>query len=532
MNWAIPRPFRREVHFGTRVVRCYVDRPSNADGLLREAAATWPVAEALVDGERRYQFNELDRRVEHVAANLSRLGLALGDRIALFFGNSAEFVVTVLATTRLGAVIVPISPRLQKPEVAHIMADCGARFLVADAALAHQIPDRAVMPDLDTIIAVDGEIEGAARYEHLTSPGAAPRAAVAEDAPYAILYTSGTTGTPKGAVLTNLGIVHAAMQFADCWNLQPGERCILAVPASHATGIGAVIATMMRVGGCIIVMRSFKARDFLVLAERERLSYAAMAPAMYNLLLLDPALHDFKLAAWRVGGYGAAPMPLATIAALADKFPKLQLVNAYGATETTAPPLLMPLGQTACHPQSVGCAVPTAEIMVADDAGREVARGETGEIWMRGPTISPGYWRNAAANADSFADGWWKSGDMGAFEEDGFLRVLDRKKDMIIRGGYKVFSAEVENVLAMHPEVLECAVVAQSDSVLGERVHAFIVARGSSLEAQSLTEWCATRLADYKQPETYTISTELLPRNPTGKVLKQELRSRLASSLR
>jgi len=532
MNWADARPFRREVHFDTRVVRCYLDRPSSADALLHEAVATWPHAEALVDGERRYRFDELNRTVENVAGNLSTLGLAVGDRIALFLGNCAEFVITVLAAARLGAVIVPIGARLQRPEVAHIMADCGARVLVADAALAQQIPDRAAMPDVRTVVAVDGEIEGAARYTDLTGPCAAPHVAVAEDAPYAILYTSGTTGTPKGAVLTNLGIVHAAMQFADCWNLQPGERCILAVPASHATGIGAVIATMMRVGGCIIVMRSFKARDFLVLAERERLSYAAMAPTMYNLLLLDPALRNFNLAAWRVGGYGAAPMPPATIAALADALPKLQLVNAYGATETTAPPLLMPLGQTPNHPQSVGCAVPTAEVMLADDAGREVAKGETGEIWMRGPTISPGYWRNAAANADSFADGWWKSGDIGAFEEDGFLRVLDRKKDMIIRGGYKVFSAEVENVLTSHPEVVECAVVARSDPVLGERVHAFVVARESGLAAQSLTEWCASRLADYKQPETFTIQIEPLPRNPTGKVLKQELRSGLALPLR
>jgi long-chain acyl-CoA synthetase len=299
---------------------------------------------------------------------------------------------------------------------------------------------------------------------------------------------------------------------------------ILAVPASHVTGVVAVILTMIRVGGCTVVMPAFKARAFLEFAERERMTTALIVPAMYNLCLLDPDFARFDLSAWRLGAFGGAAMPEATIAQLADLLPSLTLLNVYGATETTSPATMMPPGAIAGHADTVGRALPCADIIVVDDDGREVAPGVGGEIWIAGPMVVPGYWDNPDANRTSFSAGYWRSGDIGAIDADGHVRVFDRKKDMINRAGYKVYCIEVENVLSDHPEVVECAVVGRPDPVLGERVQAFVVSRGAAPGADALRTFCAERLSDYKVPEIISFLRDPLPRNPNGKVLKTVLR--------
>src|SRR5690606_38129376 len=267
---------------------------------------------------------------------------------------------------------------------------------------------------------------------------------------------------------------------------------------------------------------------FLALAARERLTHTIMVPAMYNLCLLQPDFTAFDLSAWRVGGYGGAPMPQATIAGLAKTLPQLGLMNAYGATETTSPTTIMPPEHTAAHSDSVGLEAPCAEVIVVDADGREVPRGEAGELWIRGPMVVPGYWNNPDATAREFTAGYWHSGDIGSVDAGGFVRVFDRVKDMINRGGYKIFSVEVENVLSDHPGVLESAIVGRACPVLGERVHAFVARREAGLGENDLKAFCAARLADYKIPETLTLLDEPLPRNANGKLLKRVLRDSLA----
>jgi O-succinylbenzoic acid--CoA ligase len=311
--------------------------------------------------------------------------------------------------------------------------------------------------------------------------------------------------------------------------LGPDDRGALAVPASHVTGLIATIAALVHVGGTIVVMAEFKAADFLALVERERVTHTLMVPAMYNLCLLQPDLAQRDLANWRVGGYGGAPMPVATIDALARRLPNLGLVNAYGATETTSPTTLMPAGLTRAHADTIGVALPCAEIAVMDDAGREVPPGETGELWIRGPMVVPGYWDNEAATAASFTAGFWHSGDLGSVDADGYVRIYDRKKDMLNRGGYKVYSVEVENALMGYPGVVEAAIVARPCPVLGERVHAFVHAPAIDPDDEALRAHCRRLLADYKVPETITWSASPLPRNANGKVLKRLLREALAA---
>jgi O-succinylbenzoic acid--CoA ligase len=314
-------------------------------------------------------------------------------------------------------------------------------------------------------------------------------------------------------------------------SLTESDRSMLAVPVTHVTGLIANVMTVMATGAALFVLPVFKPELFLRLAAREGMTHTLMVPAMYKLLLLEPRFAEFDLSHWRIGGFGGAPMPTSTIDDMAQCLPHLQLLNAYGATETTSPTTLMPIGQTRAHADTVGAPLPCAAVIVMDEQGHELPAGEVGELWISGPMVVKGYWNDPAATAREFTAGWWHSGDLGTVDAEGYVRVLDRKKDMINRGGYKVFSTEVENVLLQIPGVIEAAVVGVPCPVLGERVHAYVHTQRKELDVLELKAFCAERLADYKVPEHLTLSPVPLPRNPNGKLLKRQLRSALLESL-
>jgi O-succinylbenzoic acid--CoA ligase len=517
-------PLRMEAHFGDRLVRCFAARPKSVHAMLEDAIRQHGERDALVFEGRRWTWRELGDQVGQVAAGLAAHGVERGDRVALFLGNLPEFIFTLYAVQRLGAVAVPVSVREQKPGLEYILNQCGARLIVHEAALSARVPDVGACPALLARIVV-GDTTGAGNFTDLASHGAIASAAeVGEEDTALILYTSGTTGRPKGAMLTHFGIVHSAMHFEACMRLTSADRSGLVVPASHVTGIIAIIATMLRVGGAVVVMREFKAAAWIAEAARERVTQTIMVPAMYNLILLSPEFGRHDLSAWRVGGFGGAPMPVATIDALAAKLPNLTLTNAYGATETTSPVTVMPEGGTRGHADCVGVTVPCGAVIVVDDNGVEVPHGETGELWIGGPMIVKGYWDNPEASAREFTAGYWHSGDLGSVDAGGYVRVFDRKKDMLNRGGYKIYSVEVENVLMAWPGVIEAAVVGRPCPVLGERVHAIVHAPGVELSEAALREFCAARLADYKVPESVTLADAPLPRNANGKLMKRLLR--------
>jgi long-chain acyl-CoA synthetase len=517
---------RYERHYGDRVVRCFVERPGNAYDLLRDAAARNPGSEAIVCGYERLTYRELEAAVERCAAGLQAAGIRKGDRVATLLGNGIPFPVVLFATLHIGAIAVPLSVREQAQGLAYMLAHSGARLLVYDTDLADRLPAPEASPQLAHWVSITPGVLSAT-LPLLAEPTAAPPAAVEEEDTAIILYTSGTTGRPKGAMLTHLGICHSAMHYEGCMGLTSRDRAVVAVPMSHVTGVIALIAAMVRAAAALIVMPAFKAAEFLDLAARERMTHSLMVSAMYNLCLLDPSFDAARYAAWRVGGYGGAPMAPATIARFAKKLPGLKLMNAYGSTETTSPVTLMPPSETAARPDSVGCALPCADILVMDDDGRELPEGEAGELWLGGPMVVPGYWNDPAATAADFPGGYWRSGDIGSKDAEGYVRVFDRKKDMINRGGYKIYSVEVENALMTFPGVVEAAVVAEPCPVLGERVHAFVVA-SAGVEPAGLKRHCAGLLADYKVPETFTLGAEPLPRNANGKLLKRNLRSQTA----
>lgn len=514
---------RHEAHFG-RVIRCFADRAADADAMLRAAAAANPDGDAIVDRDVRLSHRALDERATRIAAGLQALGLEPGERVALLIGNEHRFVACLMGIIRAGMIAAPVSTRASARELAYILNDCGAAALIHAADFADILPEAGEAPALRRVIDADGADYAA--LEGATADAFTPPA-LAEEAPAVILYTSGTTGDPKGAMLTHLNIVHSAKHFEVCFEMSGADRSVMAVPATHVTGLIANIFAILSVGGALLILPKFDVAGFLDLAAREGMTHTLMVPAMYNLCLLRAELGDYDLSRWRIGGFGGAPMPESTIRRLADKLPNLQLLNAYGSTEATSPATMTPLG-VRDRADSVGRVVPCGDVRIMDEDGREVPPGETGEVWIGGPMVVPGYWNKPEKTAESFVGGYWRSGDVGSMDEGGYLKVFDRLKDMINRGGYKIFSAEVENVLAYHPDVAEVAVVPQADPVLGERVHAFIHPKaGAAIDEDALRAFCAEQLSDYKVPEGFTISPDPLPRNPNGKVLKRDLRARV-----
>jgi O-succinylbenzoic acid--CoA ligase len=535
MTTTYPSPaLRHEVLYGDRVVRCFADRPRSVHAMLERAVARAPDRDAVVFEGRRWTWRQADDAVGRLAAALAERGVRPGERAVLLLSNRPAFVFAWWALLRLGAIAVPVSIREQAPGLAYVLGQCGASAIVFDDDLADRLPAAPDAPALRLRVA-------ASEAESLAGGTRAPlreAAAVDEADTAVILYTSGTTGRPKGAMLSHVGIVHSAIHYEVHMRLGPDERSALAVPASHVTGLVAMVATMMRTAGTLVIVPQFKAPEFLALAARERITHTILVPAMYALCLLQPDFDAHDLSAWRIGCYGGAPMPRSTIEALAARLPGMTPMNAYGSTETTSPATLMPIGEQAAHLDSVGRTVACCDVVVVDDDGVEVPPGETGELLIGGPMVVRGYWDNPEATAAGFVGGYWRSGDLGSRDADGYVRVFDRKKDMINRGGYKIWSVEVENTLAGFPGVVEAAAVGVPCPVLGERVHAFVhltaEARPTADDAADLAaamrRFCAERLADYKVPESIGLRDDPLPRNANGKLLKREMRAWVAAT--
>ena len=526
MNWWSEESsdFRHEVLFGDRVVACRPGRPQNFHALLEDAAVKNAEGDALVFGDYRASWQRLAETVERVASGLNKLGISKGDRVALLIGNRPEFVIAIYALSRLGAISVPISVREQAPGIAHVLDHSGAQLLLFDPAYKAQLPSPDRLKNCMSFIAT-GNCN--TPWNDLQSADPTPVVDVCETDVAFIIYTSGTTGKPKGAIIAHVNLVHSALLYEQVMQLGDSERSIVAVPMTHVTGLTGLIAAMARCAGALIIAPDFKAEEFVNLAEAEMMTHTVLVPAMYNLILRRTDLDEYDLSHWRIGGFGGAPMPAPTIERISDILPSLGLMNLYGATETACALLVMPYDQTAGRIEQVGRAAPGAEVTIMNDQNVECPTGEAGEIWLRSATVSPGYWQDDTATSSAFVDGYWRSGDIGIMDNDGYYSVLDRIKDMINRGGFKIYSAEIESVLANHPSVLESAVVAKPCPVLGERVHAFVTVKNELIKPTELAQYCKEQLADYKRPETFTIQKKPLPRNANGKLLKREMRDQL-----
>jgi acyl-CoA synthetase (AMP-forming)/AMP-acid ligase II len=524
---------RHEILFG-RVVRCFSQRPRSLWELFSQSMKRDPAADALLWGaDGRMTYGELAQRAESVASGLRIIGIGKGERVAALTTNRFEYVVLALAVWRLGAVLVPLDSRLRTPEIRQILAHSGARVLLCEGDLLDSVPARDTLPELERVLVLDRAPTGAGQSDFrellALTPQAAPAAPDEQD-DAAIIYTSGTSGEPKGVQLAHVNIVHSTMHFERVWQLPPGSRSALAIPGSNVTGLVTIILTMLRIGGCIVLLPPFKARNFLAAVSRRAINHTFMVPAQYKLCLMDPDFDSYDLSSWKLGSTGGAPMPRAFIDELQRRIPTLQISDGYGATELASPAIIRPAAMTAEHADSVGLPVACAEVLVMSEDGTEVRPGEAGELWIKGPMVSKGYWRNPEATRANFVHGYWKSGDIATMDVHGMVRLRDRKKDVVNRGGYKIYSVEVESVLLQHPTVTEAAIIARPDPVLGERVHAVVFGVRAAVDEAELRSFCSERLADYKVPETFTILDRPLPRNSNGKIVKRALRESLFTS--
>jgi fatty-acyl-CoA synthase len=504
--------------------------------LVTRSAARHPDKIALVFGSTRYTYRALEQTINRAANALSARGIRRGERVALFSRNNDAYVILYFALARLGALSVPINFMLNASEVAYILGHCGARGLIVQECLhataAAALQQLAEPPTLCGLLRESANALPAGWQEArdwLEHPlQRSPHDPVPEEEPIQIMYTSGTESRPKGAVLSSRNLL---AQYASC--IIDGEMSgtdieLHALPLYHCAQLHAFLCPGLYLGATNILLPGAEPACMLELIERERITKLFCPPTVWIALLRHADFARRDLSSLAKGYYGAAVMPPQIIRELHERLPGLRLFNVYGQTE------MSPLA-TVLKPQdqlrklgSAGRPVVHVETRVVDEQDRPVPPGTTGEIVHRGPQVMLGYWNDPEKNAAAFRNGWFHSGDLGVFDEEGYLRVLDRKKDMIKSGGENVASREVEEVLYQHPAVAEAAVIGMPDERWIEAVTAAVVLRpGSQTTAPALIGFCRARLAGFKTPKKIVI-LERLPKNASGKILKRELRTQLA----
>ena len=504
----------------------------------------------LVQGDRRLTYDEHNALVRRVAASLAELGIGHGDRVAILSANNVEWVVLWWAAAAIGAVVVPLNAWWKTDELEFGLQDSGAKLLFCDPKRWQAVRDRVeALPELDHVFVVDlEEPDGFARpgVELLgDDPGKLPDAGVDEDDLFAILYTSGTTGRPKGATLTHrqalanlqnifcLGVANASRggEAAPELSSDVQSAALLVVPLFHVTGCLSTMMLCYASGAKLVLMPPgrFDPDAAMATIESEKVTSFGGVPTIMWRIVESPNFEHYDLSTVQRVSYGGAPAAPELVQRIHERFPKVRktLATAYGLTESASVATSNTGDDYGSHPDSVGRPAPTIEIEVVDPDGAPVPTGATGEIWLRGPTIMRrGYWNRPDATAEAITrDGWFRSGDIGRFDEDGFLYLVDRAKDMIIRGGENVYCVEVEQILFEHPDVIDAAVVGVPHKVLGEEVKAVVQLKpDSTASAEDLRTYCSERLANFKVPEYVELRDEPLPRNPAGKVLKNLLR--------
>ena len=459
------------------------------------------------------------RNACRLANALSRRGVAPGDRVVVMLPNCPEVLQSYTAIARLGAVVVPVVFLLGPAEVRHILDHSGARVLITSPDLAWKAEGWD-----GTGIVVDGEAPGALAWEAIV-PAESDAFATVERRPddlAVILYTAGTTGQPKGVALSHANLVSNARSAASLYELDRTEWSLAVLPLSHSYGL-----TLMNAGNILgtrsVLLRWFNPELVLETIERHRVQQMAGVPTMFVYLLNFPEADRFDTSSMKLWGSGAAPLPVEIVEPFEARFGG-RLLEGYGLTEA-APVVSAHRYSGERRLGSVGQPIPGVQVAIVDDEDRRLRPGEVGEVCVSGPNVMLGYYRMPEETAKTVRGGWLHTGDMGRVDADGFLYIVERKKDLIIRGGFNIYPREVEDVLYAHAAVAETAVVGVPDPLMGEDVVAFVVQKaGATTTAEALIAFCQDRLAKYKCPK-HVRFVETLPKSPIGKILRKELRA-------
>ncbi|VBA37442.1 Long-chain-fatty-acid--CoA ligase FadD13 [Mycobacterium attenuatum] len=480
----------------------YDDLPATLLDMLAEQVDSRPDSEAVVElGAARLTYRQLWDRASRVAGGLRAGGLSVGDRVAVRYPAGVDWVLAFWGTVMAGGIVVPVNTRSTQPEVEFVVSDAGARIdLSADTAL----PDGA--------------------------PYVTERLGPRDTA--ALFYTSGTTGHPKGVPTTHEAFLTNTENGARClWlstDLGDQLRTLISVPLFHATGCNSQLLAAARVGGASVIMPALNLDQLLATLRAERISLLVTVPAVYSLVLRHEGFAAADVSSVRWVGYGGAPMPPSLVRSVKKAFPHATVFNGYGMTESASLMTVLPDWDAVEHADSVGYAVPSVDLGVVPLRGDGPDPGETtGELVVRGANIMAGYWNRPDATAATIVDGWLHTGDVVRVDNAGRVRIIDRLKDIINRGGENVSSVEVESALLAAPNVADACVLAVPDDVMGEKVGAVLYGGAERIDVAAVLEHCRRQLADFKVPQYVTVVTEALPRNAGGKLLKGMLRKQV-----
>ncbi|MEJ5377130.1 MAG: long-chain fatty acid--CoA ligase [bacterium] len=500
--------------------------PGHIAYLVDRNARKYPTKTALCNQKKRVDYLQLRSMVLSLTGAFASLGITCGDRVATLLFNGVELVVAYLALFRLGAVLVPLNTRLAEPEWRYMLEDSGAVALLSEEAFAPCLePLRESLQGPREVICIGAGGKNIRAWEELASFPAMeepPQEPHLEQDLY-ILYTSGTTGRPKGAVITHMNFLWNAVNGQVSGGFSGSDVVYYGLPLFHGAAMGGCFATLL-LGGTVVLRPRFDPMELLGLIQEEKITRVPAVPPMLTALMEIPNLEKWDLSSLRTFNTGATIIPQALKERLLERFPWVDVVDSYGLTEATSYCTTLPgkdfLRKNAC----VGKPHAYVEVRVVDEKDQDVPVGEVGEILVRGPNVMRGYWNRPYETAEALKGGWLHTGDLGKLDNEGYLYIVDRKKDMIISGGENIYPREVEEVLSLHPGVQEASVVGFPDPRWGEKVVAYIVgAKTCTPSSEELQIHCRKWLAGYKCPKEYFFVNEL-PRTPTGKVLKRALR--------
>ena len=501
--------------------------------VLGEVLARWsrktPDREALVFKDKRYTYGQFNQRVNRLANGLIGLGIEKGDKVAVLFMNCMEHVECYFALAKIGAVAVPNNFRYTGRELQYQIDQSDSKALIFGEMFQEVVNSiRPQLPKVKHCICVSEKgVEGTIDYERLVQEGSPeePLVPVEDNDPAFIMYTAGTTGRPKGAVLTHKNQIMLAINASIERGAGLIGKQLLVFPLFHEAATGFVIIGMF-LGATTVILDVPTPENIMTAIQEEKIQSVGLVPALWNWIVNHPNFKDYDLSSLEQGTTGAAPMPLELKRKIVELFPNMRLSEAFGMTETTASGTIAAHEDFMAKQGTVGKVTINVEIRVVDDDDNDVPVGEVGEIVYRGPTVLKEYYKMPEATSEAFKGGWFHSGDLVRQDEDGFIYVVDRKKDMIISGGENIYPAEIEEVLYTHPKILEAAVIGVPDPDWGESVKAIVVSKqGETLTEEEAIEHCKKNLASYKKPKSVDF-VDALPRNPQGKVLKFALREK------
>jgi len=488
-----------------------------------------PAKEAVRDlgSDRSFTYADLDRRVDAIAAYFTSLGIERGDRVAVLAHNGVEFFDVQFACARTGSICVLLNWRLTVTELEYILNDSSPALMVHDASFAESADELQSRCSIGELLAIDGGAANSPYEQTITRFDGrdSGRAALTHDDVITIMYTSGTTGLPKGAMITH------GMNFWNAVNLGIPAGIGLdtvhlnVLPLFHTGGLNCYCNPVLHAGGTVVILKGFDPAETLQVLgdEAQGITHFFAVPAPYQFMMQHPDFHDTDLSRLRIAGVGGAPCALTIMETWMER--GVSLAQGFGMTETSPACIFLDPGDALRKIGSTGKTLLHTEFRIVNDEGGDCGPDEVGELWVAGPNITPGYWNRPDATADAFVGRWLKTGDAARIDDEGFVYIVDRWKDMYISGGENVYPAEIENVLYQLPEVAEAAIIGVPDDRWGEVGLAVIALKpGATLDRATVVEHCVSRLAKFKIPNDITI-VEALPRNATGKVLKRELRT-------